>query len=210
MATVATVDRSHAPASGERQGSNLISWNPSRELDTQEWAAAGRRIGAVGRCIQWLLGDWIAYGNMKFGERYARASKITGYDPQTLMNMVYVASRFQISRRRENLSWSHHETLASVDPEEQDRWLDEASEHRWSVLDLRMMLRAARKERVEEDDELSPGGAGVSVVKDPQGRARAAALSAEGSARTGKLAGQSVGMAVICPHCGERVTLGTP
>jgi len=210
MATVATVDRSQAPASDERHVSHLISWNPSHELDPHEWAAVGRRIGAVGRCIQWLLGDWIAYGNTKFGERYARASKITGYDPQTLMNMVYVASRFPISRRREKLSWSHHEALASMDADEQDRWLDEVSEHRWSVLDLRMMLRAARKERVEEDDELSLGKASVSAVGDPQGHAQSAALSANGSAIAGKLEGQSAGAAVICPHCGEQVTLGAP
>lgn len=204
MATVATVDRSQAPHSGEREGSNLISWNPSHELDPHKWAAAGRRIGAVGRCIQWLLGDWIAYGNMKFGERYALASQISGYDPQTLMNMVYVASRFPISRRRENLSWSHHEALASKDdPDEQDRWLDEVSEHRWSVLDLRMMLRAARKERAEKEDECFPGGNGVSAAKNPPGPALTEAASASEAAGP---AGQSAGMAVICPHCGKEVT----
>ncbi|HEY0392510.1 MAG TPA: hypothetical protein VGC63_12435 [Solirubrobacterales bacterium] len=206
MATIATVDRSQAPASGERQGSKLISWNPSHELDPHEWAAAGRRIGAVGRCIQWLLGDWIAYGNTKFGERYTRASKITGYDPQTLMNMVYVASRFSISRRRENLSWSHHEALASMDPSEQNRWLDEASEHRWSVLDLRMMLRAARKERKEEE-ELSPGGADALAARGPGERAQAAVIFAgDGSAKSGKPTGQSADAPVICPHCGKEVT----
>jgi hypothetical protein len=203
MATVATADRSKAPVPSRTQAASPISWMPNHELDAHEWAATGRRIGAVGRCIQWLLGDWIAYGNAKFGERYARASKITGYDPQTLMNMVYVASRFPISRRRENLSWSHHETLASLDSEEQDRWLDEASKHRWSVLDLRMMLRAARKERLEEDDELSPGEA--------DGRAGSAARSdRNGSVSAGKPPEQSVGAVVVCPRCGERVTLGKP
>ena len=133
-----------------------VAWMPNCELDARKWAEVGRRIGSVGRNIQWLLGDWIAYGNQKFGERYARASKISGYDPQTLMNMVYVATRFSVSRRRENLSWSHHETLAALEPEDQDRWLDQASQHRWSVLDLRTMLRVARKgeqELVEDDGD---------------------------------------------------------
>lgn len=188
MASVATADRSQAPAPSRAQGASPISWIPNHELDAQEWAAAGRRIGVVGRCIQWLLGDWITYGNAKFGERYARASTITGYDPQTLMNMVYVASRFPISRRRENLSWSHHETLASMDdPDEQGYWLDEASKHRWSVSDLRMMLRAARKEGVAGSDEPSPGEADGSAVRKPSE--------------------QSTGAAVTCPRCGERVPL---
>jgi hypothetical protein len=131
-----------------------VAWAPSQELDANEWASAGRRIGAVGRSVQWLLGDWITYGNERFGERYARASRITGYDPQTLMNMVYVASRFPISRRRENLSWSHHEALAALDPSEQDGWLDQADEHRWSVSDLRGMLRLSRKRMLSEQSEI--------------------------------------------------------
>ncbi|HWA53240.1 MAG TPA: hypothetical protein VG816_03620 [Solirubrobacterales bacterium] len=157
-----------------------VAWTPSDELDAREWAAVGRRIGSVGRNIQWLLGDWIAYGNRKFGERYARASKISGYDPQTLMNMVYVATRFAVSRRRENLSWSHHETLAALDPEEQDRWLDQATQHRWSVSDLRTMLRVARKAE------------------------RAAGEGEEDGAGEGEECSQPM---VKCPRCGEEISV---
>jgi hypothetical protein len=126
-----------------------VCWTPGTDLDLGQWAEAGRRIGSVGRNIQWLLGDWIAYGNERFGERYTRAAKITGYDTQTLMNMVYVATHFPVSRRRENLSWSHHEALAALESEEQDRWLNEATEQHWSVADLRMMLRMTRKKARE-------------------------------------------------------------
>src|ERR1700752_2199864 len=99
-------------------------------------------------------------GNAKFGERYSRASKITGYDSQTLMNMVYVASRFSISRRRENLSWSHHAALAALPAEEQEEWLNQAVAEHWSVSDLRIMLRTARKGDAEmavnSDDDDPP------------------------------------------------------
>jgi hypothetical protein len=159
-----------------------VAWAPSDELDAGEWAEVGRRIGSVGRNIQWLLGDWIAYGNQKFGERYARASKISGYDPQTLMNMVYVATRFPVSRRRENLSWSHHETLAALDPEDQDRWLDQAAQHRWSVLDLRTMLRVSRK--AEQGDEAEEGE--------------------EVEAEAGEEWSQPM---VKCPRCGEEISV---
>lgn len=128
-----------------------VCWAPSVELDVGQWADVGRRIGSVGRNIQWVLGDWIAYGNERFGERYSRAAKITGYDTQTLMNMVYVATHFPVSRRREILSWSHHEALAALDSAEQERWLDQAECHHWSVSDLRTMLRMARKKARELD-----------------------------------------------------------
>ena len=192
MASVAPIDRSGSSVSGRAKGAAPVAWTPNHELDAHEWAAAGRRIGAVGRCIQWLLGDWIAYGNAKFGERYARAAKITGYDTQTLMNMVYVASRFPISRRRENLSWSHHETLAALQLEEGDLWLDRSVTHRWSVADLRMMVRASRKQEpvaVEEQREIEDG--------------EAASASAERRRRT--VTGG--GAVVSCPRCGEAVSL---
>jgi hypothetical protein len=179
MKSVATSDRTQVSPVVSAPAINHVAWTPNGELDAREWAAAGRRFGTVGRNIQWLLGDWIAYGNEKFGERYARASKITGYDTQTLMNMVYVASRFSISRRRENLTWSHHETLAALGPDQQDRWLDEAAEHRWSVSDLRLMTRLSRREsdadiaREEGREHESPASSSV----------------------------------VTCPRCGEEIAL---
>jgi hypothetical protein len=126
-------------------GPTTVGWIAPSDLDLAEWIAAGRRLGAMVRCSQWWLGDWIRYGNSKFGERYTRASAVTGYDVQSLMNMVYVASRFEFSRRRENLSWSHHETLAALDQEEQNVWLERAVADRLSVADLRLELRTARR-----------------------------------------------------------------
>jgi hypothetical protein len=58
--------------------------------------------------------------------------------------MRYVASRFHLSLRRDNLTWSHHALLASLDAEAQDYWLDRAVGDRLSVADLRVELRAAR------------------------------------------------------------------
>jgi hypothetical protein len=122
-----------------------VGWVPAGEVGLAEWSALGRRFGEIGRCSQWWLGDWINYGNARFGERYTRAVKLTGYDVQSLMNMVYVASRFDISRRRENLSWSHHSTVAALDVASQDHWLARASADKLSVADLRAELRGRRR-----------------------------------------------------------------
>jgi len=104
----------------------------------------------MGRCCQWTIGDWIRYGHAKFGERYAPAARITGYDVQTLMNMVHVASRFEVSRRRKGLSWSHHETVASLEPDQQEYWLDRAFAERFSVADLRLELRTSRRKQAPD------------------------------------------------------------
>lgn len=154
MASVLTVSRrggppeSGGPDGGRSAGSQQfvrLGWAPAEELDLAEWSSVGRRLGHVGRCNQWWLGDWINYGNARFGERYTRAAKLTGYDVQSLMNMVYVASRFEISRRRENLSWSHHAALAALDEASQELWLERAATDRLSVADLRVELRTQRR-----------------------------------------------------------------
>jgi hypothetical protein len=159
-----------------------VAWVPTRELDLAEWTATGRRLGAMGRCGQWGLGDWIRYGNAKFGERYTRAARITGYDVQTMMNMVYVASRFDISRRRENLSWSHHETIASLGPEEQDYWLDRVAALQLSVSDLRVELRSARAVKSRLKDDTSDPRRDTSRISD-----RACAI--------------------VCPNCGHEISV---
>lgn len=198
--TTSTDSPSSAPDRLESRGA--ISWVPNHELDPHQWAVAGRRLGVVGRSIQWLLGDWLSYGNSRFGERYARASQITGYDPQTLMNMVYVASRFPISRRREQLSWSHHETLAALEAGEQDRWLDTAIEYHWSVSDLRTMLRTSRREAPLVADRDAAAGESATVM---QGVASSGPSS---DAKAGALAEVAALATVLeCPRCGERISL---
>jgi hypothetical protein len=122
-----------------------IAWRPPDELDRNAWISAGVRLGGLSRSSNWWVGDWLRYGAEKWGEKYVTAAKITGYDPHTLENMVYVASRFDISLRRENLSWSHHFLVAALDRDEQDSWLDLATNERLSVSDLRVELRAAQR-----------------------------------------------------------------
>jgi hypothetical protein len=64
---------------------------------------------------------------------------------------VYVASRFDVPRRRERLSWSHHAELAALDQPEQERWLTLAEQERWSLNDLRTAYRNSRGRRVAQE-----------------------------------------------------------
>jgi hypothetical protein len=154
-----------------------VGWSPTADIGLDEWSAFGRRLGEIGRCSQWWLGDWIHYGNAKFGERYSRAAKLTGYDVQSLMNMVYVASRFETSRRREKLSWSHHATVASFDLGGQEYWLERAIAGRMSVADLRLESRSWRRAL-----EASVDGPSSHEAPDPVAT-------------------------LVCPSCGELVSL---
>jgi hypothetical protein len=172
------VELDRSPARGPKGALAKIAWVPQRDLQHPEWLAAGRRLGAIGRCSQWWIGDWIRYGTAKWGEKYAEAARVTGYDVASLRNMAWVASRFDLSLRSDKLTWSHHVLLAPLEPDRQRHWLERATEERLSVADLRLELRARR------------GGG------DPDAR------SGSGSAPGAKDAGKQE---LVCPHCGHTV-----
>jgi hypothetical protein len=133
---------SQRPSARRASSISKVAWAPQGDLGQTEWLATGRRLGAIGRCSQWWIGDWIRYGTVRWGEKYAEAARVTGYDVASLRNMAWVASQFDLSLRSDKLTWSHHVLLAPLDAEEQRHWLDRAEDERLSVADLRLELRA--------------------------------------------------------------------
>ena len=126
----------------ERVRTTSVAWYGHAELTREEWATYGLRLGAVTRSSRWWLGDWVRFGQHRYTNgRFAVASRISGYDEQTLRNFGYVAGRYEVSRRRENLTWSHHAELAALVSVEQDWWLDEAAARNLSVRRLRDAVR---------------------------------------------------------------------
>ena len=123
-------------------GITKVAWVPPADLGQAEWLSTGRRLGAIGRCSQWWIGDWIRYGATRWGEKYTEAARVTGYDVASLRNMAWVAAQFDLSLRSDKLSWSHHVLLAPLERDEQERWIAKAVEQRLSVADLRLELRA--------------------------------------------------------------------
>jgi hypothetical protein len=184
-------------------GLTTVAWVADEELAYDEWLRQGSRLGVAGRNAAWWIGDWVNYGTARYGSKYSLAARVTGYDRQTLMNMVYVASRFEISRRRENLSWSHHAELAAFEVDMQERWLDRARADRLSVRDLRealMSLKHSASSRIE-------AGAG-DVETDANTLERASVGSRSRALELRSLSATS-DSTVVCPNCGEPFTLLT-
>lgn len=130
---------------GDAPAISSVAWQPTAELNAQEWVALGHRLGMISRASQWWIGDWIHYGTSRWGEKYALAARITGYDVASLRNMAWVAARFDPSLRSDKLTWSHHALLAPLNREEKEYWLNLAVENCLSVSDLRLELRASKK-----------------------------------------------------------------
>ena len=74
-----------------------VSWSAGTHIDLRDWVLEGRRIGLISRASPWWIGDWLLYGSGRWGEMYVVAARITGYDPKSLRNMRYIASRFDLS-----------------------------------------------------------------------------------------------------------------
>jgi hypothetical protein len=172
------------PSSGKAQLS-LVAWVAAGDLDFRDWVLEGGRLAAVSRGSAWWLGDWLDYGTEKWGERYAKAARITGYDPKTLRNLRYVAAHVPRSLRRDELTWSHHALLASRDAEVQAYWLDRAVELRLTVDDLRLELRQARL--------------------DPKPAEGAAAPVVAAAAASDPVVAMTRDTGLLCPRCGYSV-----
>jgi hypothetical protein len=100
----------------------------------------GKVLGQINHCTKWKLGDWLRFGNeRKWGEMYDQAVQF-GFSYQSARDAVCLASDFPLSRRRDNLSWSHHREVASLDPFVADRLLDEATTKGWAVKKLRRQV----------------------------------------------------------------------
>jgi phage N-6-adenine-methyltransferase len=118
-----------------------ISWQPKNPLSFDEWIAIGNTLQQVGASLNWWVGDWLNYGEQRWGEMYAQAEVTTGWDYQRLANAKWVASRVHFSLRQENLKFSHHAEVASLSPEEQAAWLNRAEYESWSVRRLREEIK---------------------------------------------------------------------
>jgi hypothetical protein len=140
----AEANKLEAGGTGRRSASGVskVAWLPPSDLGQAEWLSTGRRLGAIGRCSQWWIGDWIRYGTARWGEKYVEAARVTGYDVASLRNMAWVAAQFDLSLRSDKLSWSHHVLLAPLTKEQQRAWIERAIDERLSVADLRLELRA--------------------------------------------------------------------
>ena len=130
-------------------GSDAVRTTPTAlhltdDLSLDAWQRVGANLCLVQRASAWWVGDWLTYGEQRYGRRYKEATELTGLDYQTLRNYAWVASRYPLSRRRDVLSFQHHAEVASLPAQEQELWLSMAADLGWSRNEMRRRLRADR------------------------------------------------------------------
>jgi hypothetical protein len=107
----------------------------------EQWVEQGRELWYAKQSIQWCIGDWINYGEHVYGEKYSQAIDATDYSPQTLMNYAYTCRTIEPTARRENVSFSSHSEVASLDPLSRTQALDKLENKEWTREDVRLFKR---------------------------------------------------------------------
>jgi hypothetical protein len=123
-------------------------------ISYEQYENIGALFGALHRANSWLIGDWLLFGEHKFGEKYAQAAERVGLSPQSLANMASVAKRVPPGRRRADVSFSIHAEVASQTPSEQERWLEIAAAEHLTKQEMRDRLRPPKEITPPVEDEL--------------------------------------------------------
>lgn len=145
------------------------------DLEFDAWEHAGRQLAGIVDSSAWWLGDWLVYGKDNYADRYERGIRAAGLKYQTLRNYAWVSRRFDLARRRSQLSFQHHAEVASLPVEDQDRWLDVAAREGLTTRQLRTAIQNER----DADPSGSPRPPEVRQLAVPSNRVKAWRKAAE-------------------------------
>lgn len=131
----------------------------------EEWLKMGQTLREIDGCVQWWIGDWLNFGEEKYGEKYAQALDETDYEYGSLRNMKWVASKIPYHARRDKLSYSIHQEVAPLDAKDQEKILALAEKNGLSRQDVREKVRAMRYAQLDTPE--TPKGKYSTIVIDP-------------------------------------------
>lgn len=112
------------------------------EPNFDTWEQMGQQLQYIEGAVHWWIGDWLNYGERRWGEMYSQALEETGLKYQTLANDKWVAGKIDFSVRTEKLDFRKYEIIAGLDdPEARHRWINIAAEENLTHRDLRHRIR---------------------------------------------------------------------
>jgi hypothetical protein len=121
--------------------------NDDRKNSTgyEEWVQEGLSLNKDYSDYKWRLGDWWNKGH-KYGERskLVESDEWDGPKHQTCRNAGSMAEEFQMSRRRDKLTYGHHCEVQALPVEEQEKLLDECEREGHSVMRLRQRVKEVK------------------------------------------------------------------
>lgn len=134
----------------------------------EAWSKVGAKLRVIERGAQFALGDFINYGEARFGEQASQEiDPASGWSQKTIDIYAWLARKIAREHRRmDRLGVHHHILVAGLHPEVQVQWLAKAAADTepepWSVARLKSELALAKvvqgaQVQVETDFYLTVG-----------------------------------------------------
>jgi len=122
---------------------SLVGLTLNEILTYKEWQGIGVQLQVMHKSCGFWIGDWWNFGLRKYGEEKATAATLE-MDYGTFRNYIWVTNAFELSRRRDNLSFSAHMEAANAGEKRFDV-LEEAAKNNLSSRDIREKVKEIKK-----------------------------------------------------------------
>jgi DNA modification methylase len=137
-----------------------VAGNPTYD----EWYQAGERLRYLEGALMWAIGDWLNYGEQKYGEMYAQAMEATDYSYQTLRDAKWVAGEIVSSTRQFDVPFGHYKEVAAQEPEVRDELLAAAEAGGWTQKQMREAVQTYKRAEIQRPNIDSRPG--VTLIQD--------------------------------------------
>lgn len=112
------------------------------ETSFDDWQALGKKLKQMEQSVMWWIGDWLRFGERKYGDTYTQAAAATGYANETCRKAKQVAEAFpECGTRVPNLSWTHHREAASLPPANRAEVLSRAATEGLSTRETKALAK---------------------------------------------------------------------
>lgn len=139
--------------------------------DLDAWRKQVTACATKYRSVAWELIDCLRDGMDRFGEEaFWQVAEDTGLSHRTLDNYLSLGNTFPISRRRENVALGIHETIRTLEPDQQETVLDCCDKFGWDRAQVRDRMRAYKAgDETAWDPRWKPCLEPIETKEPPQG-----------------------------------------
>ena len=117
-------------------------------LPFEKWEKIGGFLEKMNKAMGWWWGDWLNYGEREYGEMYSQALKESPYTLRTLQTLKAVCDRVKSTIRIVNLPFAFHQLVAYLNPTDQKKWLQKATEGNWTLREMKSAIRENKQKNI--------------------------------------------------------------
>ena len=139
-------------------------------LTFKDWQLLADGINTFSGASMWILGDWLNYGEDRYGQEFSQFVDKLEYAQITQQEALRIARRFPKETRHGGLPWSYHQTVAGLATAEREVLLKESEINQWTREQLRdeMKAREGKEKSAPRERKAKPKRAvkkGMTVVQ---------------------------------------------